>query len=275
MSQSVGRRIGALLIVVLLLSTLLVPVASASGTVVHVVQRGETLYGIAARYGVNMYTIAEANRLTNLNAIYAGMRLVIPLGGSPVPSCPVYYRVQRGDNLTRIAARYRVTVWQLQQWNRITNPNRIYVGQLLVIHPPHCAPVPKPTPPLPPQVGSWFAQYYNNRDLAGAPVLERKETNLSYNWGYGSPAPQVFADSFSVRWNRVFNLTGGTYRVTVRADDGIRVYIDGVLYIDQWQVQAATTFTQDLVIVAGNHTFTVEFFEAEGLSEISFSITKL
>lgn len=273
MSQFVGRRVGAILIVVLLLSMLVAPAASASGAVVHVVQRGETLYSIAARYGVSMYAIAEANHLTNLNAIYAGMRLVIPAG--PPPACPVYYRVQRGDNLTRIAARYGVSVAQLQQWNRITNPNRIYVGQTLVIHPPRCAPPPKPTPPPPPQAGNWFAQYYNNRDLAGAPVLERKETNLSYNWGYGSPAPQVFADNFSARWNRTFNLTGGTYRVTVRADDGVRVYIDGALYIDEWRVQAATPFVRDLVIVTGNHTFTVEFFEAEGVSEISFSLTKL
>ncbi len=274
MSQSVGRRIGAVLIVVLLLSVLLVPAASASSTVVHVVKRGETLYSIAAHYGVSMYDIAEANRLTNLNAIYVGMRLVIPSGSAPAPSCPVYHRVQRSDNLTRIAARYGVTVAQVQQWNRISDPNRIYVGQVLVIHPPRCAPGPKPTPP-PPPAGAWFAQYYNNRDLTGAPVLERKETNLSYNWGYGSPAPQVFADNFSARWNRTYAMTGGTYRITVRADDGVRVFIDGVLYIDQWQVQAATTFTKDLVIAGGNRTFTVELFEAEGVSEISLNVTKL
>lgn len=275
MSQSVGRRMGVVLIVVLLLSVLLVPAASASGTV-YVVQRGDTLYGIAARYGVSMYAIAEANHLTNLNVIYPGMRLIIPSGGA-APSCPVYYRVQRGDNLTRIAARYGVTVWQIQQWNRIPNPDRIFVGQTLVIHPPRCGPGPKPTPaPTPkPPTGPWFAQYYNNRDLAGAPVLERQEPNLSHNWGYGSPAAQVFADNFSARWNRTFNLTGGTYRVSVRADDGVRVYIDGALYIDEWRVQAATTFTRDLVITAGNHTFTVEFFEAEGVSEISVSVTKL
>lgn len=274
MSQFSGRWVGAILIVFLLLSSLLVPAASASGPVVYVVQRGDTLYSIAARYGVSMYDIAEANHLTNLNVIYPGMRLIIPPGVMPVPTCPVHYRVQRGDNLTRIAARYGVSVWQIQQWNRIPNPNRIYVGQTLVIYPPRCVPPPKPTPP-PPQALNWFAQYYNNRDLAGAPVLERKEQNLSYNWGYSSPAPQVFADNFSARWNRTFNLTGGTYRVSVRVDDGVRVYIDGVLYIDQWQVQAATTYTKDLVISAGNHTVTVEFFEAEGLAEISFSFTKL
>ncbi len=50
-------------------------------------------------------------------------------------SCaPTYYRVRYGDNLTSIAWRYGVTVWQLQQWNGISNPNRIYAGQTLVIY---------------------------------------------------------------------------------------------------------------------------------------------
>ncbi|MGQ9839648.1 MAG: LysM peptidoglycan-binding domain-containing protein [Anaerolineae bacterium] len=266
------RRIGLWLALVLLLSAVLVPAASAEGTVIHVVQRGETLYRIAQRYGVNMYRIAEVNGLTNLNAIYPGQRLIIPLGG-PLPACPVYHRVMRGENLTRIAARYGVTVRQIQAWNRLLNPNWIYVGQVLVIYPPRCGAggTPQPTP----APGSWLAQYYNNRDLADTPVLERREANLSHNWGYGSPAPSVFADNFSARWTRTFNMAGGTYRITVRVDDGVRVYIDGILVLDSWTVQAATTYIVDVVIAGGNRTFTVEFFEAEGVAEISLNVKKL
>lgn len=270
-------QFGILLAVVLLLSAVLVPSASASGTIVHVVRRGETLYSIANHYGVNMYRLAEVNHLTNLNAIYAGQRLIIPTGDAPgpAPACPVYYRVVRGDNLTRIAARYGVTVKQLQQWNGITNPDRVYAGQVLRIYPLRCA-APGPTPPpIPAPATGWLAQYYNNRDLTGAPVLERREANLSFNWGYGSPAPAVFADNFSARWTRSFPMAGGTYRITARADDGVRVYIDGVLVLDVWQVQAATTHVVDVIIAGGNRTFTVEFFEAEGLSEITISSTKL
>lgn len=267
-------RFGVLLVVVLLFSAVVVPTAAADGTIVHVVRSGETLYGIANRYGVNMYRLAEVNRLTNLNAIYVGQRLIIPTSGVPAPACPAYHRVARGENLTRIAARYGVTVWQVQQWNRITNPNRIYVGQVLTIYPPRCSPpAPRPTP-LPPAAG-WLAQYYNTRDLTGAPVLERREANLSYNWGYGSPAPAVFADNFSARWTRTFAMAGGTYRLTVRSDDGVQVYIDGVLVLDAWQVQAAKTHTVDVIIAGGNRTFTVQYFEAEGVAEISVNSTKL
>lgn len=266
------RWVSVVLALVLLFSVMSIPAAAADGTIVHVVQRGETLYSIANRYGVSMYRIAEANGLTNLNAIYPGQRLIIPLGG-PAPSCPVYHRVARGENLTRIAARYGVTVHQIQTWNRLPNPNRIYVGQVLVIYPPRCGTggIPRPTP-VP---GSWLAQYYNNRDLAGPPVLERREANLNYNWGYGSPAPSVFADNFSARWTRTFNMAGGTYRITARVDDGVRIYVDGVLVLDAWRVQAATTYTVDVIIARGNRTFTVEFFEAEGVAEISLNVTKL
>lgn len=273
------RRFGVLLVVVLLLSAVLVPAASADGPVIHVVRRGETLFSIANRYGVNMYRLAEINHLTNLNKIYVGQRLIISTsGGSTGPAkCPVYHRVVRGDNLTRIAARYGVTVGQVQQWNRIANPDRVYVGQVLVIYPPKCGgPGPGPGPkPTPAPAGGWLAQYYNNRDLSGAPVLERREANLSYNWGYGSPAPSVFADNFSARWTRTFNMAGGTYRITARADDGVRVYIDGVLVLDSWKVQAATTYTVDVIIAGGNRTFTVDYFEAEGVSEITINSRKL
>ena len=60
-------------------------------------------------------------------------------------NCPVYYRVVRGDNLTRIAYRYGVTVAQLQQWNNIWNVDRIYEGQVLVIY--RACPHPQPPPP--------------------------------------------------------------------------------------------------------------------------------
>ena len=57
-----------------------------------------------------------------------------PDNTSSASCAPTYYRVRFGDTLTSIAWRYGVTVWQLQQWNGIPNPNRIYAGQTLVIY---------------------------------------------------------------------------------------------------------------------------------------------
>lgn len=53
------------------------PGAPTSGQI-YVVQRGDTLFRIARRFGVNLYALAAANGITNVNRIYAGQRLVIP-----------------------------------------------------------------------------------------------------------------------------------------------------------------------------------------------------
>jgi LysM repeat protein len=71
---------------------------------------------------------------------------------------PVYHRIVRGENLTRIAARYGVTVWQVMQWNGIANADRIYWGQVLTIRPTWCAaPAPRYYPPPAPAPVPWVA----------------------------------------------------------------------------------------------------------------------
>jgi len=79
MTGIAGRRIGAILVIVILLSVLLVPAASASGCgVYHRVRVGETLTSIAARYHTSIYAIAQANHIANIDRIYAGQVLWIP-----------------------------------------------------------------------------------------------------------------------------------------------------------------------------------------------------
>lgn len=96
---------------------------------VHIVQAGETLQTIAARYGTTWQAIAAANALSNPNQIFVGQRLVIP----SAPAQPRYYTVQRGDTLFSIATRYGVTIQALSVANSLANPNQIFVGQRLVI----------------------------------------------------------------------------------------------------------------------------------------------
>ncbi len=104
---------------------------------VHVVQWGETLSIIAARYGVTVNAIVSANGISNPNYIYAGQSLVIPGGSSPSPAPSsdgtTTYVVQSGDTLGAIAARYGTTVNYLASLNGLMNPNFIYVGQVLSV----------------------------------------------------------------------------------------------------------------------------------------------
>ncbi len=111
---------------------------------------------------------------------------------------------------------------------------------------------------------SWSASYWNNTSLSGSPALVRNESNLDYNWGAGSPGPEVSADGFSARWTRYLDLAGGTYRFTTTSDDGMRVYVDGSLIINEWYDHPAKTVSADRALTAGHHLVVVEFYENIG-----------
>ena len=120
----------------------------------------------------------------------------------------------------------------------------------------------------------WKGEYFNNKDLSGAPSLTRDDGqgNLLFNFGnLGPNACGVGSDQFSARWTRTVNFAAGTYRFTAAADDGIRLRIDGVLKIDKWIDQGTTTYTADVTLTAGNHTIIMEFYENAGGAFASLS----
>lgn len=117
---------------------------------------------------------------------------------------------------------------------------------------------------------SWQAAYWNNMTLSGGPVLNHYETAINNDWGLGSPDPAIPADGFSARWTRFVDFETATYRFTAVADDGMRVWVDDRLIIDQWRDQPATTFTADVALSAGPHYLKVEYYE-----HTSFAVAKL
>lgn len=110
-------------------------VTPPAGPCYYVVQRGDTLYSIARRYGTTVEAIAIANNIANPSLIYVGQRLTIPNCGHPVPTPPIHrvHVVQRGETLCSIARLYGTTYWAIAMANNLPNPNIIYVGQRLVI----------------------------------------------------------------------------------------------------------------------------------------------
>jgi LysM repeat protein len=107
----------------------------ATGEQTYVVQAGDNLYRIALRYGLSYAQLASYNGIVNPNQIYVGQVIRIPGGGSapqPSPGGSTHV-VQPGENLFRIALRYNLSYLYLASYNGITNPNQIYVGQVLRI----------------------------------------------------------------------------------------------------------------------------------------------
>lgn len=124
------------------------------------------------------------------------------------------------------------------------------------------------------QVPDYTAQYFNNKTLSGNPILSRSETTINNDWGGGSPNPVVTNDNFSARWIKTQNLTAGTYKFTVTADDGVRLYLDGQVIIDKWIDQPATTYTISKDIADGSHEIKMEYFENGGNAVAKLDIVK-
>jgi len=126
----------SLLLAGLVLWTALGPPSLAAppleGERVHVVQAGDTLTHIALRYGVSVVDLVTANGLANPNLIFAGQRLVIP-SGEPTQAEPRVHVVRPGETLFRIAQQCQVSIADLIAANGLTNPDRILVGQRLII----------------------------------------------------------------------------------------------------------------------------------------------
>ncbi len=106
---------------------------------VHIVRRGDTLSGIAQKYGVSVAAIQRANRMRG-TIIYVGQRLKIPTpnaapgnDGGQSSGKAIVHVVRRGETLGLIAQRYGVSVAQIAKLNGIKNTSLIRVGQKLVI----------------------------------------------------------------------------------------------------------------------------------------------
>ncbi len=244
-----------------------------SGEITHIVQPGQNLFGIARYYGVDVWALARANHIVNPNYIYVGQRLIIPAKPTAQPPAGVYI-VKVGDTLYSIARQYGTTAWAIAQANGIYNLNYIYVGQRLRI--PGAAPVTPPPPqPQPSGSGVWRGEYFNVADLSGAPAFERNDQAVNFHWGLRSPDTRLNTDHFSVRWTRTINFRGGVYRFTVTTDDGVRLWVDGALVIDQWQVQPEKTYQADHTLTPGNHFVVIQYFEDTGNATIQFSFARL
>ena len=102
---------------------------------IYVVQSGDTLSGIAARFGTTVQYLARINGIVNPNLIYVGQILKISSSGVSAQrgDSTATYVVKSGDTLSGIALRFGTTVSNLVALNDISNPNLIYPGQVLKV----------------------------------------------------------------------------------------------------------------------------------------------
>ena len=129
--------------------------------------------------------------------------------------------------------------------------------------------IPIPASALLPPAGAGTglrAEYFSNRNLQGVPVLTRTDAQIQDDWSQNSPDPAVPRTNFSVRWTgRLLAPTTGTYTLTLTADDGCRLFLDGKPLIDRWLEGGATAQTVSVALTAGQtYALRVEYFQAGG-----------
>jgi len=109
-------------------------------------------------------------------------------------------------------------------------------------------------------------EYFANRTLTGNPVLTRIDEAINFYWGTGSPGPGIPVDGFSVRWTGTLEVPQtGTYQLGMSTDDGVRLYLDDVLLIDDWN-DHGTTLNDVTVALDEGHAYSlrIEYYENGG-----------
>ena len=99
-----------------------------------------------------------------------------------------------------------------------------------------------------------------NRSLSGDAEVQRCDDTIDFDWGRGGPGS--VADGFSARWTKTVRFPStGDYEVTIGADDGIRMFVDGVKVYDRWVDKGFSTEVVDVPITAGDRVITVEYYD--------------
>lgn len=112
-----------------------------------------------------------------------------------------------------------------------------------------------------PSINAWKGEYWNNKTLSGSPWLCRNDANVDFNWGSSYPQIGFPVDGFSARWTKVVSFSAGKYRFHLKGDDGIRLWVNGTLLINQWKDQPPTEYTADYILNSACYSVKVEYYE--------------
>jgi beta-glucosidase len=110
------------------------------------------------------------------------------------------------------------------------------------------------------------AEYFNNKDLKGEPAKVLIETQINNEWHDNAPIEGINKDNFSVRWTTTLKAAkDGNYVLDLISDDGVRLYIDNKLVINDWTDHAAQNPSANISFKNGEtHKIVIEYYENAG-----------
>jgi WD40 repeat protein len=102
-------------------------------------------------------------------------------------------------------------------------------------------------------------------------VKTRVDPEVDWNWGTGSPDPAVPVDYFSVRWTGCLKPPRpGRYHLATSSDDGVRLWLDGRLLIDEWKAQQGQRHEVAVDLGDRPHALRIDYYDSTGDAFVSF-----
>jgi hypothetical protein len=109
--------------------------------------------------------------------------------------------------------------------------------------------------------------YFLGTGLGGSPVVARVDPTVNFDWGGGSPEATIPLDNFSARWTGAVQAPAtGDYVFSTNSDDGVRLWVDGRLLVDNWTIHGDTFNASVPIRLESGRKYEIklEFFEAGG-----------
>jgi YVTN family beta-propeller protein len=246
------------------------PLRNADGSLTSAATAGKTLFvskNCGSCHGGAPFTTSGSNNPEDIGTINAdsGTRLGGPLTGIDIPTlrdawatAPYLHRGSAATLSDAIAAHEGITLTAGELANLAA-----YVAEI-----GGQEPAPGGGGGGTPNTGTGLqGRYFNNPTLSGAPVLSRVEA-VNFGWSTASPGPGVNSDQFSVRWSGMVEASAtGNFQFQTRANDGVRLWINGILVIDDWNNHSSTVDrTTASIALAKNQRYSVvlEYYENTG-----------
>ena len=119
------------------------------------------------------------------------------------------------------------------------------------------------------------ATYFNGTNFERR-IYSRVDEEIDFHYNKNSPAPGVNRQHYSICWTgSLYAPVTGTYRISVRVDDGVRMWLNGVKVLDKWKTQKATTYTGQMHLTAAEfYQIRIEYFNGqnEGIIQLLWEL---
>lgn len=126
-------------------------------------------------------------------------------------------------------------------------------------------------------VSGFKGEYFKNKELKGEPALIRIDKTVDFNWSSGGPDSLIGEDNFSIRWTgKLIAPKSGKVKLGTISDDGVKLYFNGELKIDNWTDHAALFDGFTTVLEEGKeYDIKIEFYENGGDAVLQFGYESL